>query len=233
MDEGERARLGGESGLGSGVIALPCLHSGAATSRLNRGGEGLWAARGLIAEHHSPEVANMRTVPILITALVAAALAPAANAHLIRADNWIDDFAVKQDGSLRGAVRALGPPSRVVSTSNITCRVSWRRLGIAMGFYNLGGADPCRPRYGRFSHAVARGAGWHTGRGLRVGDSVSRLRSLYPNARFRSDAQYGAGWWLVVRRTPFGGGGRYPGLLARIGDHRVKALVVRYPAGGD
>jgi hypothetical protein len=105
----------------------------------------------------------MRTVLILITALVAAALVPAANAHLIRADNWIDDFAVKQDGSLRAAIRALGPPGRVVWTSSITCRVSWRRLGIAMRFYNLGGADPCRPRYGRFSHAVARGAGWHTG----------------------------------------------------------------------
>jgi hypothetical protein len=73
----------------------------------------------------------VRTVPILIAALVAATLAPAANAHLIRADNWIDDFAVKRDGSLRGAIRALGDPGRIVSISGITCRVSWRRPGIA------------------------------------------------------------------------------------------------------
>jgi hypothetical protein len=102
-----------------------------------------------------------------------------------------------------------------------------------LAFYSLGGSNPCRPRYGRFSHAVARGSGWRTETGLHVGDSLSRLRALYPDARFRSGGQYGAGWWFVVRTTPFGGVGRYPGPLARTGDHRVKALVVRYPAGGD
>lgn len=77
----------------------------------------------------------MRILTTLIVALVAGALVPAANAHVIRADNWIDEFAVKQDGSLRGAIRALGRSSRIVSTSSMTCRVAWSRLGIAMGFY--------------------------------------------------------------------------------------------------
>ena len=173
----------------------------------------------------------MRVITTLLVALVAAALVPAAGAHVIRADNRIDDFAVKQDGSLRGAIRALGQPSRIVSTSSITCRVSWRGLGVRMGFYNLGGADACSPRFGRFSHAVVRGLRWRTERGLRVGDPVRRLRALYPNARFRSRVPYAVGWWLVARTSP--NGGRYPGLLARIRDGRVSALLVRYPAGGD
>jgi hypothetical protein len=98
----------------------------------------------------------LRVMNTLLVALVAAALVPAANAYVIHADNRIDDFAVKRDGSLRGAIRALGQPSRIVSTSTITCRVSWRGLGVRMSFYNLGGADPCSRRFGRFSHAVMR-----------------------------------------------------------------------------
>jgi hypothetical protein len=165
---------------------------------------------------------------------VPAASAPASAPDLVvRGDNRIDDFRVKADGTLGGAVDALGRPSSVVRTSDVTCRVTWRRLGVRMGFYNLGGLNPCGRRTGHFSNAVLHGLRWRTRIGLRIGDPVRRLRALYPNAQYRRDGNGGRGWWLVVRESPFGNGGTYPGLLARSRDGRVTAFVVRYPAGGD
>jgi hypothetical protein len=174
-------------------------------------------------------------VPLAAVALAAPAgsLAAAEADLVVRADNRIDDFRVKADGTLGGAVAALGRPSRVVRTSAVSCRVSWRRLGVRMGFYNLGGLNPCGRRTGHFSNAVLRGSRWRTGLGLRIGDPVCRLRALYPNAKYKRDGNGGSGWWLVVRTSPFGTGGTYPGLLARSRDGVVTAFVVRYPAGGD
>jgi hypothetical protein len=72
------------------------------------------------------------------------------------------------------------------------------------------------------------GPRWHTSRGLWVGDTVQKLRRIYPSARNRA-----GGWWIVTRRSPVGTGSSYPGLLAQMRDGRVRAFVVRYPAGGD
>ena len=158
--------------------------------------------------------------------------AASAQALVIQGDTSIAGFLVKRDGSLGGAIDALGAPSSSRRTGE-TCLVRWRPLGIRMSFYNLGGGNPCGRRTGRFSNAVATGPRWRTGRGLRIGDSRARLRALYPRATFHQDRFYGAGWWLVTRRTQFGLPGTYPGLLARMLNRHVSGLVVRFPAGGD
>jgi hypothetical protein len=68
---------------------------------------------------------------------------------------------------------------------------------------------------------------WRTVLCLRVSDTVARLRSLYPRARLRGTAPE-RGYWLVTRQICAEvGGGAYPGLLARIRNGRVSALVSR------
>ena len=72
---------------------------------------------------------------------------------------------------------------------------------------------------------TSRGA-WRTAVGLRVGDGVGRLKRLYPRARYRRGPGGSTGYWLVTRRTcELGGRQPYPGLLARVRDGRVAALV--------
>jgi hypothetical protein len=67
---------------------------------------------------------------------------------------------------------------------------------------------------------------WRTAVGLRVGDSVARLRWLYPRARLHGAAGPSRGYWLVSRRTCAEVGSLpFPGLLARIRVGRVAALV--------
>jgi hypothetical protein len=166
-----------------------------------------------------------------VIGLLAAALAvmpAAAGAGLvIRGDERLADYRVKADGTLGGARAEFGRPSRLQRTSSITCVAGWSSIGLRIGFYNLGGLNPCGRATGHFSNALMAGPRWHTSRGLWVGDTVQKLRRIYPTARNRA-----GGWWIVTRSSP-AGGGAYPGLLAQIRDGRVRAFVVRYPAGGD
>jgi hypothetical protein len=150
---------------------------------------------------------------------------------VILGDAVIGGFRVQKDGSLAGAIAALGQPSSKQLRSG-TCYVKWTSAGVRMTFYNLGGANPCGPR-GRFGTATITGREWRTSKGLRVGASVSAIRSYFPRATYKRDAFFGNGWWLVTRYSAIGTGGYYPGLLARTANGRVTALVVRYPAGGD
>ena len=176
----------------------------------------------------------MKKLAVLVAALAAALPAgDAAAALVVRGDNFIGDYHVKKNWTLEGAIDAFGAPTRVVQKYQDICTVSWRHLGLRMRFYNLGGQDACAPRYGYFSHAVIKGDDWRTARGLAIGYPVSKLRELYPKARYHSDRYYGRGYWLVTRDTPFGVGGTYPGLMARTCDGRVVGFVVRFPAGGD
>jgi len=179
----------------------------------------------------------------LITALATGGIllggSASASAHTItiHGDWKIGTFEVKRDGTLRGAVEAFGGPrERERRYGGMVCIARWPEHGLKIRFYNLGGNDACRGRYGFFSEARARGPHWVTNRDLATGDRTRRLRNLYPNARYHNAEPNGywpAGWWLVRREQPFGAGGHYPGLLATISDRRVQAFLVRYPAGGD
>ncbi|MDQ3670621.1 MAG: hypothetical protein M3377_10150 [Actinomycetota bacterium] len=168
--------------------------------------------------------------------VIAAALttAPAALARsasfVIQADHKIGPYAVRKDGSLRGVIAAYGDPSSVRRHARYReiCDVLWRPIGLRITFYNLGGGNPCAGATGRFGEATMTSTRWRTSIGLRVGDSLARLRALYRGERPR-----GAWWWLVTRRSPYGEGGSYPGLAAKVRGGRVVAFAVRYPAGGD
>jgi hypothetical protein len=162
--------------------------------------------------------------------------APVASAHVftIQGDSYIGSFAVKQDGTLEGAIEAFGTPSSI-DRAGVACTVRWTAHGLRIVFYNLGGQNPCLPAFGFFSNARAVGPHWRTARGLAIGDRQRRLRNLYPNAKFHlaEPGFWPASWWLIRRWSPIGSGGYYPALLAKMRDRRVAAFQVRFPAGGD
>jgi hypothetical protein len=177
----------------------------------------------------------VRVAAILVAVAVAMEVETAVAAprsFVIQGDYNIGGFRVKVDGSLGGAIDALGSPSSR-RLRNGVCYVAWSGIGVRMQFYNLGGGNPCGFGTGRFSNATITGARWRTSKSLRIGDTEARVRRLYPLARFHSDRFHGPGWWLVVRYSTIGDGGNYPGLMARVRSGRVSALVVRYAAGGD
>lgn len=127
----------------------------------------------------------------LVAAALAALPAAAAAGPVVHGDWRLGGYRVKADGTLGGARAEFGRPSRLVRTSAVTCAAAWRPVGLRIGFYNLGGLDPCGRRTGRFSHAVAAGERWRTNRDLRIGDSARRVQRLYPNAEYGPTARAG------------------------------------------
>jgi hypothetical protein len=166
-------------------------------------------------------------------ALAATSAASAAPSFVVTGDVRIGTFAVKADGSLAGAIRAFGQPR--VRRMGEACMATWAPYGLTMSFYNLGGANPCTPRFGRFSRAILHGTRWRTDKGLRIGMSSTTIRRHYPRASLHRGLRFywPSGWWLIMRPELFGGGGTYPGLLAATARGNVVAFHVRYPAGGD
>ncbi len=178
----------------------------------------------------------MKRIVTAIATVVALAAATSASAHVftIHRDWRIGSFAVKSDGTLGGAIDAFGQPGSR-ERHGVACTVRWPRHGLRIGFYNLGGQNPCSAEFGFFSNARAKGPHWRTNRGLEIGDTQRRLRNLHPSALFHSGEEsiYPPSWWLVTRRSQVGTGGEYPGLLAIVRDRRVLQFQVRFPAGGD
>ena len=109
-----------------------------------------------------------------------------------------------------------------------SCLVTWPRIGLGVDFGTIGGdpANPCRSGVALVATVTSRAA-WRTALSLRVGDSVTRLRRLYGRAALRGSG-FDRGWWLVPRHACAEvGGAAYPGLLARVRNGRVAALVAR------
>jgi len=108
----------------------------------------------------------------------------------------------------------------------------WRDLSVRGVFTTLGDIPAARDE----CHAPASvqpdtvdvfGPAWRTGRGLRVGDSVSRVRELYPRAGRHRD-----GWWLVLRRKdPLWG--TYGELVAGVRSGRIVFFRLVLHAEGD
>lgn len=102
--------------------------------------------------------------------------------------------------------------------------MSWKRIGLTLTFLDLSGGTACRTGALVTATITSRGH-WRTLVGLWVGDSVARLRQLYPRA-VSTGADGWRGYWLITRHACVEvGGSPFPGLLARIRHGRVSALV--------
>jgi hypothetical protein len=139
---------------------------------------------------------------------------PAADGRtlVIVGDTRLGPYRITQ--SLGRAREVFGFPTYRRPHHFFNCEMRWARLGLRIHF---AGTNPCQHTMG-FYGAEITGEQWRTSKGLRIGDPVSRLRQLYPSARYRTGAGRPAGWWLIVRTAV---GGRYPALLARTRNDRV------------
>jgi len=93
----------------------------------------------------------------------------------------IGNFVLVDDSSLGAALRAFGKPG-VRRHSEGSCEVDWPERGLETSFVTSSG-NPCSLDHGFFCQAAITGPRWKTPEGLKVGDSLTRLRSLYPNAK--------------------------------------------------
>jgi hypothetical protein len=155
------------------------------------------------------------------------AATPQPTSILVRGDVQIGRFRVQRDGTLDGAIRAFGKPTSLRRGRYQDCEAKWRSIGLRIGFYNLGGRNPCLRQYGYFSNATMVGRHWVTAKGLRLGDPARKLDVLYSPLRFT-----GSWAWLLSREYP-AYNSAYPGLAAKIYNGWVTAFRIRYPAGGE
>jgi hypothetical protein len=163
----------------------------------------------------------------VIRALLAAALAltAAPPQHVIQGDRTAGGIRIAR--STPSDVKKLfGAPSTSKARSARDCVESWKGARLAVTFFTFEG-KPCTKGVALIVTVTGRAA-WRTAVGLRVGDSAARLRTLYPRARLRRGFAGGSGYWLLTRQVCAEvGGGAYPGLLARMRNGRVAALVAR------
>lgn len=140
----------------------------------------------------------------------------------------IGDFRPSRDSSLAAAIAAYGRPSSTAGGGE-SCTVRWRPLGVRILFVHLGGGNACEPSQGRAQVAVLRDTRrWRTVKGLRLRDSVEKLKRLYPRAPRR-----GRSYRLVSGKNLIGGTGRYAVLSARVADEKVSSYRLFIGAAGD
>lgn len=181
----------------------------------------------------------MRVLVGITAAIVAFWLAPGSAAQpssfVIQGDYKIGGYAVKEDGTLFGAIEEFGEPTSLRRGGARlrgwnACVARWREFGLRIVFYNLGGQDACKPQYGYFRDATITGKQWRTSKGLRVGQPWRYIFRYYPRAR---PSPRTASWWpLLLRRVAYFDD-PYAGLSAKVMNGWVVAFQVYYQAGGE
>lgn len=165
---------------------------------------------------------------VWIVALAAVALAvPAASAaptFVIVRDVSIGGF--PRDGTVKRAIAVFGTPaSREPQFAR--CTLTWPRFGVMMNTFHTPprvpdpSTDPCGPN-GRHVRTTVTDRRWRTSAGLKIGDTLGRMRGLYPRARKDAPGR----WRLTTRMFA---GLPFPGLEARIRNGRVVSLTVYGP----
>jgi hypothetical protein len=105
--------------------------------------------------------------------------------------------------TIQRAIEAFGRPSSTRRTSRVSCTLMWSQLGLHATFVSLGGAYPtkatCVARLGVLQTATVQKQRIETQGGLRVGDSVARLKELHPEAYFQEGC-----FWLATEPAVLG-----------------------------
>ena len=126
-----------------------------------------------------------------LASLLVASLAGASSGYTIvagpdRNAERIGAYRFGSDPTYAAAVKAFGRPTSVTAT----CVARWSKLGLELRF---------GPACAGWIGATVSSGPWRTAAGLRVGDTLARLRRLYPAARYVTPA-----WLLVYRRGEVG-----------------------------
>lgn len=160
--------------------------------------------------------------------LLATAMATATATAAPRTISWsngkvtsIGALKITRQATIGAAARAFGRPSSRRLNWLELCVVDWRSIGLRGYFDTLdltpSHLDDCSPGVGKLQSVTIRGAGFRTQRGLKVGDSVARMRELHPGVRLR-----GSAWWLADAPHPYGRSGeRMAIVLAKTQRRRV------------
>jgi hypothetical protein len=135
----------------------------------------------------------------------------------------------------RNAIKAYGRPD---GKSPSGCPNKWKTLGVRMVTADFGGGPPCA-RTTPIQQLVITGSRWTTERGLRIGESLDRVRELYPELKRFSDLYgpapaYRYQWALVLEPSQVAGP---PNLIDRLAatirGRRVVSLTVSPYGAGD
>jgi hypothetical protein len=145
----------------------------------------------------------------------------------------IGELDLSRTPTIKRVSDVFGPPTSRRLDGKLLCVVNWAPLKLRGNFVNLGrsraGQTTCSTNVGKLQTAEIRGTSFRTQNGLRVGDSVARLRKLHPAARRHGDT-----WWLATARNVIGGGsGRFPIVRANVRAGKVSVLVLWIGAAGD
>ena len=193
---------------------------------------------------HLPNFGGVRVRAALVAAISLAAVAVAAPAAVARPGGMIRTGAngvtalgswhVSTHSTFPAAVRALGAANEVHahnSGNSCTGTGTWSGLGLRIVFTSFGGDPYCqgaRAQTGKISGAAGR-RHWRTTRGLRVGDSLGKLKRLYPRAK------KGHGEWAIVYslHSVFAEGSRLDIVTAQIKRNRVFAFKLWIGGAGD
>jgi hypothetical protein len=145
----------------------------------------------------------------------------------------IGDYKVQPGHVSLDAKKVFGDPTTQVQRGrNGDCTMTWRSYGVRIRFYNNFEPNACRA--GNFCQAQIAGENWKTTLGLQVGESVRRLRRLYPEAQeFPGKTTL---WALERTGLECGGTGidsRQGALNAIARDGKVVGFTVSYLGGGD
>ena len=135
----------------------------------------------------------------------------------------------------RNEIKAYGKPD---GKSPQGCPNKWKRLGVRIVTADFGGGPACAATT-PVQQIVVTGRQWATERGLKIGDSLDRVRELYPELKRFNDL-YGKNklwrysWALVLEESQVGGP---PNLLdrlsAEIRGRSVKSFTVSPYGAGD
>jgi hypothetical protein len=113
----------------------------------------------------------------------------------------LGSWRVDRKPTYAAAIDAYGKASECRPAKGYAALAVWRSAGFRMFVTTYGllprGTTFCTaPEAVRIDWLIVDGKRWRTARGLRVGDTVARLRRLYPSA-----SRHRTVWWLMTRRA--------------------------------
>jgi hypothetical protein len=160
---------------------------------------GLLVALGLLAYAGIAHGSDTRTVAGVVT--------PAGGDHDVVLGHRVGSYTYDTHPRFRDAVAVFGAPAQAQQTDPDVCELVWPSQGTALSFRAPSSA-PCTSA--ALAEAAWTGASilspaWTVDRGLRVGDSWSRVQQLYPAVASFVPPADGEPFYLAQRAVPLRG----------------------------